>query len=151
MKSPESAALRELVATLRRVCAPLPAAEEYIMVHHPAFRVGKKPFAIAGMNEPTMGATLSINLGRDLQPQLLDDTRFSSTPYLGQHGWVTVSSSRLRKGELELLVNDSWRRVATRKQLALLDAPRSGPQNDHPRAKPAAKKAAAKKSARPAR
>jgi predicted DNA-binding protein (MmcQ/YjbR family) len=121
MKTDSSKAVNDLLVTLRRVCATLPAAEEYVMVHHPAFRVGKKPFAIAGMEEATRGATLSINLGRDAQQHLLDDARFTRTPYIGQHGWVTIEHRRLKKGELETLVVESFRRVANKKQLAALD------------------------------
>jgi predicted DNA-binding protein (MmcQ/YjbR family) len=121
MQVDASKSVRELLAILRRLCATLPDAEEYVMVHHPAFRVGKKPFVIAGMEEATKGATISVNLGRDMQPQLLDDPRFARTPYIGQHGWVTVAQPRLRKGELDMLVTDSFRRVASRKQLAALD------------------------------
>ena len=90
------------------------------MVHHPAFRVGKKPFVIVGMEEASKGATVSVNLGREAQVALLDDERFSRTPYIGQHGWVTVASERLSEGELESLVLDSWRRVAGKKRLAQL-------------------------------
>ncbi len=91
------------------------------MVHHPAFRVNKRPFAIVGMDQSTSGASLSINLGRDAQCTLLDDARFSRTPYIGQHGWVTINSARLRKGELDMLVTEGYRRVANKKQLAMLD------------------------------
>lgn len=108
------------LAALRRLCTALPGAEEYVMVHHPAFRVGKRPFAIEGMEEAERGATLSINLGREAQAGLLDDARFSKTAYIGQHGWVTIAHSALKKGELALLVTESWRRVANRKQLAAL-------------------------------
>ena len=121
MRIDDSKAIRALLVPLRRICAGLPAAEEYVMVHHPAFRVGKKPFAIAGMEEATKGATVSINLGRDAQDGLLADTRFSRTPYIGQHGWVTVPAALLQAGELDALVIESWRRVASKKQLALRD------------------------------
>jgi predicted DNA-binding protein (MmcQ/YjbR family) len=120
MKVDASKAVLDLMVTLRRVCTKLPGAEEYVMVHHPAFRVGKKPFAIAGMEEADKGATVSVNLGRDAQVALLDDERFTRTPYIGRHGWVTVTHGKLRKGELEALVVDSWRRVAGKKQLAQL-------------------------------
>jgi predicted DNA-binding protein (MmcQ/YjbR family) len=109
-----------LLDVLRGLCAELPGSEEYVMVHHPAFRVGKRPFAIAGMNQHESGATLSINLGRDAQAHLLDDERFEKTPYIGQHGWVTVPHDKLAKRELATLVTDSWRRVANKKQLAQL-------------------------------
>jgi predicted DNA-binding protein (MmcQ/YjbR family) len=105
---------------LRGVCGALPGAEEYVMVHHPAFRVGKKPFAIAGMEEATKGATLSVNLGIEAQHQLLDDARFTRTRYIGRHGWVTARSGKLKKGEIETLVVESYKRVANKKQLAAL-------------------------------
>lgn len=124
MKTDSSKAVLALVGTLRRVCSGLPGAEEYVMVHHPAFRVGKKPFAIAGMDEATSGPTLSVNLGREAQIELLDDTRFTRTHYIGQHGWVTIDSRKLKKGELEALVIDSYRRVANKTQLAALDGGR---------------------------
>jgi predicted DNA-binding protein (MmcQ/YjbR family) len=120
MKMDSNKASADLLAALRRVCGKLPGAEEYVMVHHPAFRVGKKPFAIAGMEEATKGATLSINLGAEAQHHLLDDARFTRTPYIGQHGWVTVASKKLEKGELETLVVESYKRVANKKQLAAL-------------------------------
>jgi predicted DNA-binding protein (MmcQ/YjbR family) len=106
----------EPLDALRRVSALLPGAEEYVMVHHPAFRVGKKPFAIAGMDEAEKGPTLSINLGREAQAELLSDRRFTKTPYIGQHGWVTIAHAKLKRGELEQLVSESWRRVAGSKR-----------------------------------
>ena len=124
METTSSKAVRELLDVLRRVCGGLPGAQEYVMVHHPAFRVGKKPFAIAGMDEATSGPTLSVNLGKDAQVGLLDDARFARTHYIGQHGWVTIDSRRLRKGELETLVVESYRRVATKTQLAALASAR---------------------------
>lgn len=120
MKAESNEGRSELLSVLRRVCAKLPGAEEYVMVHHPAFRVGKKPFAIAGMDEATLGATLSINLGIEAQHHLLDDARFTRTRYIGQHGWVTVTGKKLKKGELETLVVESYKRVANKKQLAAL-------------------------------
>ena len=117
MITDDSPAVRKTLAELRPICAHLPGSEEYVMVHHPAFRVAKKPFAIVGMEEQRKGSTLSINLGRDAQPMLLSDPRFSRTPYIGQHGWVTVAATDLRAGEMAQLVEDSWRRVANQKQL----------------------------------
>lgn len=122
MKTDASKAVHELVGILRRLCEKLPGAEEYVMVHHPAFRVGKKPFVIVGMEEASKGATISINLGREAQGSLLEDARFERTPYIGQHGWVTIPRAKLEKGELEALLVQSFRRIATKKQLAQLDA-----------------------------
>lgn len=122
MSAEDDRKLRTLVAALREVCAGLAGAEEYVMVHHPAFRVGKKPFAIAGLHVDRDAAALSVNFGPDEQLLLLDDERFSRTPYIGQHGWVSIAQRDLRKGELESLVVDSWRRIANKRQLAQRDA-----------------------------
>jgi len=107
--------LEAALASLRRLAAALPGAEEYVMVHHPAFRVGKKPFAIVGMDQ---SATLSINLGPEAQLDLLTDKRFTRTHYIGQHGWVTVDYARLKAGEVASLVEGSWQRIAGKRHLA---------------------------------
>lgn len=85
------------------------------MVHHPAFRVAKKPFAVLGMKRSD--ETLSVNLGLMEQSELLGDARFSRTPYIGQHGWVTVKRSALTNSELWELLEASWRRVAQKRHL----------------------------------
>ena len=122
MNTDDDPALRKLLAGLREICATLPGAQEYVMVHHPAFRVGRKPFAIAGLDGAGHVGALSINFGVDEQQLLLDDERFSRTPYIGQYGWVTIAQRDLQAGELESLVTDSWRRLASKKQLAEHDA-----------------------------
>lgn len=129
---------------LRELCAKLPGAEQYVMVHHPAFRVGKKPFVIAGMNQHERGPTVSINLGREAQAGLLEDPRFTRTPYIGQHGWVTAARAEVRPAELAELVTESWRRVATRKHLAALAAAPIVSTDARKRAPPAKKTAAGK-------
>lgn len=114
----DSKKLGATLTTLRALAKELPGAEEYVMVHHPAFRVAKKPFAIVGMDQ---APTLSVNLGIEAQQELLDDPRFSRTHYIGQHGWVTVVASQLSKTETRKLVEQSWRRVAGKKWLAEYD------------------------------
>lgn len=138
MRTDSSQATDALLERLRGICAGLPGSEEYVMVHHPAFRVGKKPFVIIGMEQMTKGATLSINFGREAQHQLLGDARFSRTPYIGQHGWVTIAYGQLRQRELPTLVLESYRRVANRKQLAALK------DGTAPAPKPARKKGRAR-------
>lgn len=122
-----SPAVRALVTALQRVCAALPDAEQYVMVHHPAFRVGKKPFAIAGLGHETGGALVSINLGPDAQAGLLGDPRFTRTPYIGQHGWVSVPAAEVGADELAALVTASWRRIAGARRLAAFDARAQAP------------------------
>jgi predicted DNA-binding protein (MmcQ/YjbR family) len=110
-------ATEALLKSLRTLCKKLPGSEEYIMVHHPAFRVGKKPFAIVGLSKAEATA-LSVNLGHMEQGELLDDERFLRTPYIGQHGWVSIEVRDSSPPEIEKLVVASWRRVAGKKHLA---------------------------------
>lgn len=110
-----------LMAQLRAIAAELPAAEEYVMVHHPAFRAGKKPFAIAGSDAGV--PTLSIKVDLMDQPLYLQDPRFSITRYIGHHGWVTLRfDGPLDAVEIRRLVFASYRRVAGKKMLKALDA-----------------------------
>jgi predicted DNA-binding protein (MmcQ/YjbR family) len=107
-----------LVEELRELCAKLPGAEEYVMVHHPTFRLGKKPFVVAGLGK-TPGKTLvSINLGHEAQSSLLDDSRFIRTPYMGHNGWVSIAREDVKRGQLAELVTASWSRIAGPKHLA---------------------------------
>jgi predicted DNA-binding protein (MmcQ/YjbR family) len=115
-----------VVSALVKACKALPGAEQYVMVHHPAFRVGKKPFAVAGMQVAGRTDTVSVNLGREAQFELLSDARFQKTPYLHQHGWVTIAFDDLAPDELSALVVDSWRRIASKKQLAQRDGAAQG-------------------------
>lgn len=121
------------------------------MVHHPAFRVGKKPFAIAGMDEDTVGPTVSVNLGPEVQGHLLGDERFSKTPYIGQHGWVTIRFKSLSEAELSALVVESYRRIAGKKLLAQLDAAAPAATSAKPRSSAKAPKAARTKKKSPAK
>jgi predicted DNA-binding protein (MmcQ/YjbR family) len=150
MMTDDSPAVRKTLAELRPLCAQLPGSQEYVMVHHPAFRVAKKPFAIvgmvAGMEEHRLGSALSINLGRDAQPMLLSDPRFTRTPYIGQHGWVTVAAKDLRAGEMAQLVEDSWRRVANQKQLSQRKQPAETPPPSAAKARSASKTPAKNKA-----
>ncbi len=91
------------------------------MVHHPAFRVGKKPFAIVGSGVADQEPLLSVNLGPMEQSELLQDARFTRTPYLGRHGWVSVHLSVIERPEMGELVLASWRRVAGKQALAQFD------------------------------
>jgi predicted DNA-binding protein (MmcQ/YjbR family) len=110
------------LGVVRALSQQLPDAEEYVMVHHPAFRVGNKPYVIVGLGQDGKRVMLSVNLGPAAQPYLLEDARFSKTPYLGRHGWVSVGFDAVSKDELKTLLVDSYRRCATSKQLARLDA-----------------------------
>lgn len=116
-----NAVILPLVETLREICSGLPGAEEYTMVHHPAFRVGKKPFVIAGLGGAGKEPIVSVNLGPLEQSELLQDARFARTPYLGRHRWVSIHLSVLEHLEMQEFIAASWRRVAGKRALAQLE------------------------------
>ena len=111
----------DLLDRLRELSKTLPGAEEYVMVHHPAFRVRKKPFVVVGLRKVDK-PIFSINLGRMEQADLLEDERFHKTPYMGHNGWVSLALPDTTWQELEDLVRASYRRVAGKRLLDQLDA-----------------------------
>ena len=97
----DSPAGRRLLKVLRKVCAPLPeVVEEIDGFGHTVFRVRKRSFVIAGMGEG--GAALSIKSDAANQALLVDRGPWYPTPYIGQHGWVTVDDP----------LNQDWPQIA---------------------------------------
>ncbi|USG68184.1 MmcQ/YjbR family DNA-binding protein [Brevibacillus ruminantium] len=82
----------ELLDRIRGICTPFPEVVEKIdgFDHH-SFRVSDKPFVILGENEAK--AFLSIKSSLQTQELLLHKGGYTKTPYIGRHGWVTVSQS----------------------------------------------------------
>ncbi len=118
MKNFDSA--QELLSKLRQFCATLPDAQEYTMVHHPAFRVLKKPFVVVGLGKEKE-PQFSVNLGLMEQAELLEDERFQRTPYMGHNGWVTLGQANTTWEEVYELVEASYRRVAGKRRLEKWD------------------------------
>lgn len=105
-----------LVARVRGICGELPGVvEEIDKFGHTSFRAGKKPFVIIGEDEDALG--LSIKTDLDTQAALIRAGRFERTPYIGQHGWVSVTDTKKADWkELEELILDAHRLVAPRKR-----------------------------------
>ena len=63
------------------------------------------------------------------QALLLLDPRFFVAPYIGKHGWTSMrTAGRIDWREVEDLVRESFRRVATKSMLAKLEGTRSRPK-----------------------
>lgn len=104
---------------IRRLCLVLPEVEEGMVVHHPAYRVNGKAFAILDL--PAERSTLAIKVGKPNQGIFLQDPRFSRTPYIGQHGWVTLHlSEQVPEEELAGLIEGSYRLTAPKRLLKQL-------------------------------
>lgn len=111
LESPEG---QRLLAALRRTCERLPEVEELIDgFGHTTFKVRKKSFVIAGMGE--RGEALSIKSDPVTQEMLVRHGPYYRTPYIGQHGWVSIADPLEHDWtEIEELIVDGYRRAAPR-------------------------------------
>jgi predicted DNA-binding protein (MmcQ/YjbR family) len=108
---------QRLLVSLRRACARLPEVEEEVDgFGHTTFRVRKKSFVIAGMGES--GDAVSIKSDPATQGFLVRRGPYYRTPYIGQHGWVSLADPLGRDwAEVEELIVDAYR-LAAPKRLA---------------------------------
>jgi predicted DNA-binding protein (MmcQ/YjbR family) len=105
---------RRLLAALRKACAHLLEVTEIIDgFGHTTFKVRKKSFLIAGMGED--GTAVSIKSDPTSQAFLIRRGPWYRTPYIGQHGWVSLADPLAHEwAEVALLIEDAYRMVAPR-------------------------------------
>ncbi len=120
----------KFLARLRRICLALPEAYETTSFGHPTFRAGgggKKTFAVF---ENYRGEdTLCLKATLEDQALLVLDPRFFVAPYIGKHGWTSMrTAGGIDFREVEDLVRESYRLVATKSMLSKLAEIRSRPQ-----------------------
>jgi predicted DNA-binding protein (MmcQ/YjbR family) len=111
----------EILSRLRGICAHLPeVAEEIDGFGHTSFRVGKKSFAILG--ESNGKPSLSIKSDLTTQDALIRTKRFERTPYIGQHGWVSLAEGEAPDwDEVADLMKDAYRMVAPKRLLKQME------------------------------
>lgn len=111
LQSPEG---QRLLAELRRITGDLPEVDEVVDgFGHATFKVRKKSFVIAGMGED--GLSVSIKSDPTTQSFLIRRGPYYRTPYIGQHGWVSVADPLAQdRAELEELIVDGYRLAAPR-------------------------------------
>lgn len=105
-----------ILERLRKLCLALPEVVEAVDgFGHTSFRVRKKPLAMMGSQE----LHLAIKADPVTQEALVRSGCYTRTPFLGQHGWVSVVDfDRLDWAEIEELVIDAYRRTAPKRLLA---------------------------------
>jgi predicted DNA-binding protein (MmcQ/YjbR family) len=111
---------RPVVRNLRRVCLSLPETSETNSWGHPNFRAGKRVFAAFEMvkGRPSIAVRLDPV---DVQ-RLLARREFFATPY-GRGRWVSLwADERLDWKFVTELVHRSYRTVANKRMVRLLDA-----------------------------
>lgn len=98
----------EILQRLRKICLALEGAEETVTFGHPTFRVEGKTFCVLEEYKAELG--ICVKVEKELQGLFLDDPRYFRTPYIGQHGWVTlrVYAARLNWSEVKQLVKGSY-------------------------------------------
>jgi predicted DNA-binding protein (MmcQ/YjbR family) len=118
LDSPEG---QRLLVRLRATCSALPQVTEVIDgFGHTTFKVARKSFIIAGMGES--GESVAIKSDPATQEFLIRRGPYFRTPYIGQHGWVSIDSPLDHDwSEVEELVRDAYRLAAPRRLAKLLD------------------------------
>jgi predicted DNA-binding protein (MmcQ/YjbR family) len=108
-----------ILAQVREICMRLPEVHEAVdSFGHTSFRVKDKPFVMMG--EKAEDTSISIKTLKTTQEVLLQREGFVKTPYIGQHGWVSLTSiDQADWQEIEELIKEGYLRTAP-KSLAKL-------------------------------
>ena len=102
-----------LANRLRKICLELDDVTETETFGHPTFRVSGKTFCV--FDEYKGEKAIAVKVGLPLQGAFLKDDRFYRTPYVGQHGWVSLKAKgALDWREIADLVKASYRLMARR-------------------------------------
>ena len=112
---------------LRKLCLALPEAHEVEAWGEPTFRVRNKLFvmyASAGNHHGAGRGAVWLKAAPGNQSLMIEAApkRFFVPPYVGPSGWVGVwLDARPNWGELGDLIGDSYRLVAPKRLLRVLD------------------------------
>lgn len=104
-----------ILVKLREICLALPKTSETTTFGHPTFQVGTKTFTVLETYKGEL--SICVKVGKKMQPVFLEDSRFYRTPYVGQHGWVSLRArTKLNWKEITELVRGSYELVNTTKR-----------------------------------
>ena len=106
---------KEIVDAVREICASIPeVTQERDGFGHTVFKVRKKTFVMIG--DGYGKGSLSIKSDPTTQGLLVKRGPWERTPYIGQHGWVSVwGDSEINWEEVRELVRDAYRLAAPKK------------------------------------
>ncbi len=105
-----------------------PEAVETITWGEPHFRVANKIFG--GYGEKDGRASIGFKLTMShAEAAIAADSRFSKAPYVGNKGWVNLEINQQTDwGEVKKLIEISYRLIAPKKLVKLLDDDPSRPK-----------------------
>lgn len=123
---PATVRAMEAIERLRAICMAFPEAVEKSFGGHepPAFRVRDKIFASVSTGDGRVSAWMKAAPGAQDVLVSGDPERFFVPPYVGKKGWVGVrlDVDGVPWGMIEDLVADSYRLIAPKRLVKLLDA-----------------------------
>jgi predicted DNA-binding protein (MmcQ/YjbR family) len=110
-----SARVQKVFSRLERICARLPETETALdKFGHTSYRIANKPFVILGEDQGK--PSLSVKADLATQDVLVRGGQYYRTPYVGQHGWVTLRDDIAANwDEVEGLIRDAYKRVAPKR------------------------------------
>jgi len=107
-------------ALLQRICRSFPETTESPQFGSPAWRVGKRSFALL---YDYRGLTVSFWVGIERQGPLEMDPRFSIPMYLGHNGWIALDiSTGVNERELRGFLIESFGHFATRRAITKFES-----------------------------
>ena len=94
MDAPKQVADLKFLQRIRKLCTRLPEVSEVVDgFGHTSFRVRKKSFLIMGQDADETSIAIKCDPVNQ-EALLLRRGGFVRTPYIGQHGWVSVKTTR---------------------------------------------------------
>jgi predicted DNA-binding protein (MmcQ/YjbR family) len=111
-----------MVDRVRALCLRLPESIEALSHGRPTFFAGKKVFAFVGSSMDRANS-LVFKPDPDESRALRQDPRVFIPPYWGPSGWLAIDldSPATDWQEIAELIETSYRQVALKRQLAVLD------------------------------
>jgi hypothetical protein len=113
--------VQKVLKGMRAICLRLPESREAVQFGHPVWQAGKKTFALARYDGPSL--TLCFWVGVLQQSLLTADSRYSIPPYMGHNGWIALDVTRdCDAAEVSALALQSYRHFALKRMLQELPA-----------------------------
>ena len=111
---------QQMLGMLREFCLALPETSEGAQFGAPAFRAGKKTFALAHCSR---GRTcVQFWVGAERQQALIHDPRYRIPRYVGRHGWIELDVEDFAdRKEVDELAEPSYRHFALKRMLKAMD------------------------------
>lgn len=105
---------------IREICLSYPESTEDTQFGNPCFRAGKKNFCTLYFSDGEM--MISTWAGEEGQATLTFDKRYKIPAYTGHNGWIQLNIEKPPlKGEVESLIDTSFRHFALKRMLKVLD------------------------------